>query len=180
MVVCEKYNLIAMQILLKAVRWTSLVSFPLFLLATPNSPALAGSIGNCANSLISDGVAKSSAASACSDALQPNDLATCVTDITVADNNIKGDEALQACYRVRRPDELASCVTTISSGLAVGKEKSAMALDSCRRSLLPEHYAECTLDIASVAQISGEEAMKSCLAAEINPGKVSPAKTNPQ
>jgi hypothetical protein len=177
MVVSEKYNLIAMQILLKAVRWTSLVSFPVFLLATPNSPALAGSIGTCANSLISSGVAQLSAASACSDALEPTDLATCVTEITAT--GIKGDEAIQACYRVRRPDELASCVTTINSSLAPGKEQSAVALDSCSRSLLPERHAECTLDIAAVSKISSEEAMKSCLAAEINPGQVSPTtKTN--
>jgi hypothetical protein len=161
-----------MQIFLKAVRWTSLVSFPVFLLATPNSSALAGSIGTCANSLISSGVTQSAAAAACSDALQPEDLALCVTDITAT--GIKGDEAVESCYRVRRPDELASCVTTISSGLEAGKGKSDMTLDSCRRSLLPERHAECTLDLATVSKISSEEAMKSCLAAEINPGNVSP------
>ena len=35
MVVSQKYNLTIMQSLLKAVRWTSLISFPVFLLATP-------------------------------------------------------------------------------------------------------------------------------------------------
>jgi len=159
-----------MQTLLKAVRWTSLISFPIFLLATPNS-ALAGDIGSCANSLISSGVGKLAAASACSDAYKPNDLATCVDRIIATD--IKGNEALQACYRVRRPDELASCVTTISSNLESGK--SAMVLDSCKRSLLPERHAECTLDLASVSEISSEEAMKSCTAAEINPSTVAPA-----
>lgn len=166
-----------MEILNKAIRWTSLVSFPLFLLVTPNSPASAGSIGSCADSLISNGVAESSAASACSDAVKPDLLASCVTQITTTD--IKGNEALQACYRVRRPDELASCVTKISDGLEA--KKSVMALDSCKRSLLPQRHAECTLDVASVSQISSEEAMKSCLAAEITPGKVSPAaETNPE
>jgi hypothetical protein len=160
-----------MQILLKAVRWTSLVSFPVFLLATPNTPAFAGSIGLCADSLIVSGVTELSAASACSDALKPDALATCVSDIVATD--IKGDEALQACYRVRRPDELASCVTTINLGLEAGK--SAMALDGCSRSLLPQRYGECTLDLATVTKISGEEAMKSCLAAEMHPGEVSPA-----
>ena len=80
---------------------------------------------------------------------------------------------MQACYRFRRPDELASCVTTISSSLEPGT--SAMALESCRRSLLPERHAECTLDIASISEISSEEAMQSCLAAEITPGEVAPA-----
>ena len=158
-----------MQIL-KAVRWTSLISFPVFLLATP-SPSIAGSIGSCADSLISSGVSELAAASACSDAYKPNDLATCVDRISATD--IQGNEALQACYRVRRPDELASCVTSISDNLDPGK--SAMALDSCQRSLLPERHAECTLDLTGISEISSEEAMKSCLAAEINPGKVAPA-----
>lgn len=177
MVVSEKYNLIAMQIFLKAVGWTSLVSFPLFLLATPNSPALAGSVGTCAESMILSGVAKSSAASACSDALDPINLASCVTEITATD--IKGDDALQACYRVRRTDELATCVTTISSDLAAGKGKSDVILDSCRRSLLPKRHAECTLDLSTVSKISPEEAMKSCLAAEITPSMVSPGMVSP-
>lgn len=165
-----------MQILLKAVRWTSLLSFPVFLLTTPDA-SLAGSIGSCADSLISSGVAELSAASACSDATKPKDLAACVEQITVTD--IKGNEALQACYRVRRPDELASCVSTISSSLDAGK--SSLALDSCKRSLLPKRHAECTLELASIPKLSSEEAMKSCLAAEITPGKVSPAaEKNPQ
>jgi hypothetical protein len=163
-----------MQILLKAIRWTSLISFPVFLLTIPNSPALAGDIGICANSLIIDGVSKSAAAAACSDALEPTDLASCVADIK-ASTAIKGDDALQACYRVRRPDELASCVVDLSGGLAA--EKSTMALDNCRRSLLPEHYAECTLDLTSAAQIPSEEAMKSCITAEYFPSQVAPETT---
>lgn len=163
-----------MKILLNVIRWTSLVSLPAFLLTIPSSPAVAGSIGSCADSLIADGVAQSAAAAACSDALEPNDLASCVVDIK-ADTDIQGDDALQACYRVRRPDELASCVTDISSGLA--KVESTMALDNCRRSLLPKHYAECTLDLTGIAQISSEKAMASCIAAEFNPSEVAPEAT---
>ena len=159
-----------MQILLKAVRWTSLISVPAFLLAIPYSPARAETIGSCADSLISSGVAESSAASACSDAYKPNDLASCVEDIITTD--VGGNEALQACYRVRRPDELANCVTTISGAFEQGQ--SALALNTCQRSLLPERHAECTLDIAGISDISSEEAMTSCLAAEIMPGQVSP------
>ncbi|MGF1590829.1 MAG: hypothetical protein ACFCU7_16605 [Pleurocapsa sp.] len=162
-----------MQILLKAASWTSLVSVPVCLLIAPNSSALAESIGSCANSLISSGVAKSPAAVACSDALEPDNLAACVNQIQ-AGTDIQGNEALQACYRVRRPDELASCVTTISTSLEAG---SAMALDTCRRSLLPERHAECTLDLVSVVEISSEEAMKSCITAEITPGEVAPETT---
>ena len=163
-----------MKILFKAIRWTSLVSLPTFLLAIPNSPAMAGSIGSCADSLIVNGIEKSAAAAACSDGLKPGDLASCVGAIT-AGTDIKGNDALQSCYRVRRPDELASCVTTVSNGLE--KDKSMMALDSCRRSLLPVRYAECTVDLAGISQISSEEAMKSCIAAEFNPGEVAPDTT---
>lgn len=159
-----------MQILLKTVSWASLISVPVLMLSVP-SVSLAGSIGSCANSLIDSGVDKSAAAIACSDALEPNDLSTCVADIQVG-ANAKGNEALEACYRVRRPDELASCVTDISSVLAQGK--SAMALDTCRRSLLPKRHAECTLDLTDFSQISPEEAMKSCIAAEMTPSEVAP------
>lgn len=171
MVVSQKYDQITMQILLKVVRWTSLVSFPLFLLTTPQSSAFAGNIGSCAESLISSGVEQSSATAACSDASKPQDLAACVTEIESA-TDIKGDDALQSCYRVRRPDELSSCVTTISTELE--PKKSEIALDSCRRSLLPKRHAECTLDLASIAEISKEEAIESCLAAELTPGEVAP------
>lgn len=159
---------------MEAIRWTSLVSLPAFLLAIPNSPAMAGNIGSCADSLITSGVEKSSAAAACSDALQPTDLASCVATIE-AGTDIKGNDALQSCYRVRRPDELASCVTTVSSSLE--KEKSMMALDNCRRSLLPSRYAECTVDLAGIAKISSEEALDSCIAAEFNSGEVAPQET---
>jgi hypothetical protein len=163
-----------MKFLIKAIRWTSLVSLPAFLLAIPNSPAMAGNIGSCADSLITNGVEKSAAAAACSDALEPTDLASCV-ETSRTGTDIKGNDALQSCYRVRRPDELASCVTTVSSSLE--KEKSIMALNNCRRSLLPTRYAECTVDLVGIAKISSEEALDSCIAAEFYPGEVAPKET---
>lgn len=160
-----------MQTLIKVIRWTSLVSLPAFLFAIPSSPAMAGEIGLCASGLMADGVAKSAAAAACSDALEPSVLAACVADIRVG-TDIKGDDALQSCYRVRRPDELASCVTTLSGTLEQGK--SSLALDNCRRSLMPMRYAECATDLVGVSKVSNEEAMKSCIAAEFQPGEVNP------
>ena len=164
-----------MQILIKTFRWAGLVSLPVFLVTIPN-PSIAQNIGigSCADSLIADGVTNSAAAAACSDALEPRVLASCVADI-IGDTDIEGNAALQACYRVRRPDELASCVTTISSNLESGP---IMALDTCRRSLLPIRHAECTLDLASIPDISSEEAMESCIAAEFSPSEVDPATAN--
>ena len=160
-----------MKILVKAIGWTSLISFPTFLLTIPNPPAIAGSVGfdSCAESLIGSGITKSAATGACAAALKPNDLGSCVEDIKTT-TNITGDNALQACYRVRRPEELASCVTDISTNFDQGK--STMALDNCRRSLLPKRYAECTVDLANTAKISSEEAMTSCIAAEFKPSKL--------
>lgn len=163
-----------MQILVKTFRWAGLISLPVFWLTIPNSRAVAGNIGSCADSLIADGVAESAAAAACSDALEPNVLSSCVEDIS-NNTDIEGNAALQACYRVRRPDELASCVTTISGSL---ESESMMALDTCRRSLLPIRHAECTVDLAGISQISSEEAMKSCIAAEFYPSEVDPTSAN--
>lgn len=163
-----------MQILVKTFRWASLVSLPLLWLTIPD-PAMARiGIGSCADSLIADGVNESAAAAACSDALEPRVLASCVADIS-SDPSIEGDAALEACYRVRRPDELASCVTTISSSL---ETESMMALDTCRRSLLPVRHAECTLELAGISEISSEEAMQSCITAEFKPGEVDPTTAN--
>ena len=163
-----------MQILVKTFRWVGLVSLPIFWLTIPKSPAVAGDIGSCADSLIADGVAESAAATACSDALEPTILSSCVEDIS-SDPNIEGNAALQACYRVRRPDDLARCVTTISSSL---ESESMMALDTCRRSLLPVRHAECTVDLADIPDISSQQAMESCIAAEFNPSEVDPATVN--
>ena len=163
-----------MKILVKTFSWTGLVSLPVFLLTIPNSPAIAGEIGSCANSLIADGVAQSAAAAACSDALEPTLLSSCVEDIS-NNTDLEGNAALQACYRVRRPDDLASCVTTISSSL---ESELTMALDTCRRSLLPVRHAECTVDLVSVSDISTEEAMESCIAAEFYPSEVDPSTDN--
>jgi hypothetical protein len=162
-----------MKILVKAIRWTSLVSLPAMLLTLtiPSSPAVAGSIGSCASSLIGNGASKEAAAAACSDALEPDELSACVGNIASL-TKIKAEDALEACYRVRRPQELASCVTDLSAN--VDQEKSTMALDNCRRSLLPEHYAECTLDLQSVAQVPSTEAMESCITAEYFPSEVAP------
>ena len=163
-----------MQILVKTFRWVSLISLPIFWLTIPKSPAVAGDIGNCADSLIADGVPESAAAAACSDALEPTVLSSCVEDIS-SNTDLEGDAALQACYRVRRPDDLASCVTTISSSL---ESEPMMALDTCRRSLLPLRHAECTVDLTGISDISSEEAMESCIAAEFNPNEVDPATAN--
>lgn len=180
MVVSQNYDQITMKIPLKVIRWTSLVSFPVFLLTAPNSSALASKIATCTESLISTGLGKSPAAVACADALKPQDIEDCVVQITTK-TSIKANNALQSCYRVRRPDELSSCVTSISSiNNELGPDISAMALNTCRRSLLPKRQAECTLNLVTIAEISSEEAIESCIAAQLTPGKLPPGELPPK
>lgn len=173
MVVNQNYEQIIMEILGTVIRWTGLVSLPIFLLTVPNSSAVAGTIGGCAESLISSGVGKLPATTACSDAADPIGLADCVAEIE-SETGLEGNDVLQSCYRVRRPQDLASCVSTISSELEL--DRSPVALDTCRRSLLPKRHAECTLDLASVGEVEVEEAMESCIAAQITPSEVAPAR----
>lgn len=169
----QNYDRTIMQIFLKVIRWTGFFSIPVFLLTVPNAAAARNiGIGSCAESLISSGVGKSAATTACSDAIAPKGLAACVAEIE-AETDVDGNAALQSCYRVRRPEALASCVITISGALEPDRS-SMMALDSCRQSLLPERHAECTLDLVNVEQVEVEEAMESCIAAQITSGSVAP------
>ena len=161
-----------MEMLVKTIRWTGLVSLPAMLLtiAIPHAPAVAN-VGSCAISLIDNGVSQEAAAAACSDALEPETLSSCV--ITIQEGTeIEAENALQACYRVRRPQELAICVTDISGNL--GEAQPNTALDNCRRSLLPIHYAECTLGLQASLEISSTEAMETCISAEYFPSEVAP------
>ena len=164
--------------LVKTIRMTTLASLPvmLFTVAVPSRPTVAADFGGCANSLISSGVSKEDAASACSDALEPETLSACVGDIQDS-TGIKAEDALQACYRVRRPDDLASCVVDLNGNLS--KIKPELALDNCRRSLLPKRYAECTLGLySSIPDLSSAKVMETCITAEFSPGEVSPSSEN--
>jgi hypothetical protein len=104
-----------MQSLNRTVRLASVVFFPAILLSVsiPTRPAMANEgFDDCISGLVDSGVAAEKAGVACSDALIPEDLSECVSDIR-GGTPIAADDALTACYRARRPVDMASCVVDI-------------------------------------------------------------------
>lgn len=158
-----------------------LVTASLVAIALPVSPAKAELFGGiftnqknpylvCSRDLSDAKISTTDAASACSQALRPQDLGTCVTRI--ANDKIAGTDALSVCRQVRRPIEAGNCVVRIrrqASDAAV-----VDVLDSCRRSLLPERYAECVVGLNRQLKVAGKEAINTCLNASDRPNDVLP------
>jgi hypothetical protein len=98
-----------------SVRFAAIFSLPtlLLILSIPIRPAFAGNeFSSCIGGLVDSGVSPEQAAEACSDALEPKELAECVG--TIRDETpIEAEDALTACYRVRRPNDMADCVVDI-------------------------------------------------------------------
>jgi hypothetical protein len=116
---------------------------------------------SCASALRDSGIAEAQVAAACSAALRPTELATCVSEIG-GQTSIAAPDALSGCRRVRRPLELSSCVVSINPGEgAVATE----VLDHCRRSLLPTRFSECVVGLVAEINYNTNRAMRSCIAA---------------
>ncbi len=159
----------------------SLVTTSLMAIALPISPAKAELFGGifknqpnpylvCSRDLAGAKISASDAASACSQALRPQDLGACV--VRIANDKIAGTDALSVCRQVRRPIEAGNCVVRIrqqASDAAV-----VDVLDSCRRSLLPERYAECVVGLNRQLKVAGKEAINTCLNASDRPNGVLP------
>ncbi len=128
--------------------------------------------GQCIADLLEVGLAADAVASACASALRPDQVGSCVLDVTTA-TEISAEVALAACSRDRRPLEVASCVVNIHNALAVGS--SAAVLNHCHRSILPARYADCVIDTALVAEIATTESMALCIAAGYRPVDVAPS-----
>ena len=165
----------------------------LLLLALPNFPARAGlnpgrwnQFDVCVNEMTNNGIPPEKAGTACSDALIPKELSSCVARIR-ANTPINPEKALDACYRVRRPIDLANCVSDIQRATLNSASKpkdneegqpslSELALDSCRASLLPGRHSECVIALSrGVKGMSPQEAMNTCLSAEDFPADLFPA-----
>ena len=161
----------------------------LFATIIPIRPAEAGfnQFDTCVFELLDRGIPDQLAASACSDALKPQDLSECVQRIGV-ETPITAGEALSACYRVRRPVELADCTIGItneakeayvrtnlptsetdSRSTQVLQPTALLALEGCRLSLLPQRYSECVIASSRRTNLSPSDAMKTCIKAEENP-----------
>jgi hypothetical protein len=168
----------------------------LFLLGLPTLPAAAelnparwNQFDVCVTELTNNGIPPEKAGTACSDALIPKQLSSCVAQIK-ADTPIDPEKALTACYQVRRPIDLANCVSDIQRATlnSVSKKENEaaegepslpeQALDSCRASLLPGRHSECVIALSrDVKGISPREAMNTCLSAEDFPPDLFPAYT---
>lgn len=165
----------------------SMVMFSgLVAIASPISPAIASpffpaietrkdsqlDFRNCAAYLIKLKISPELAVSACSRAQYPQNLSTCVLDIS----RVKGYEptdALNACRQIRRPEDMAFCVTDISRNLK--DSVAGEVLDSCRRSLQPVQYANCVVGISrGEAGLSSPVALSSCIDTQAFPREVDP------
>jgi hypothetical protein len=98
-----------------SVRFAAIFSVPtiLLILSIPIRPASAGNeFSSCIDGLVDSGISPEQAGEACSDALEPKELAECVGTIR-GETSIEAENALTACYRVRRPNDMADCVVDI-------------------------------------------------------------------
>ncbi len=127
----------------------------------PASAKLDNGYRTCAAALRDSGVAAAQVAAACSAALRPTELATCVSEIK-GQTTIEASDALSGCRRVRRPLELSTCVVNINPG--EGAVATAV-LDNCRRSLLPARFSECVVGLVAEINYNTNRAMRSCIAA---------------
>lgn len=114
----------------------------------------------CAARLLALDIPAAAVSSACSTALNPKRLSTCVYDIGRR-TNISATDALTSCRQVRRPNELASCVV----GISVNSQEETIpeVLDYCRRSLLPVRFAECVVGLRQEIDVPPTQAMDSCI-----------------
>lgn len=124
----------------------------------------------CAGRLLSVGISAEAAASACAEALRPQDLSRCVIEIE-RQTELAAEDALSSCRQVRRPNELASCVVGISRNQ---EEAIPSVLNYCGRSLLPERFAECVVGLRIEADFAPTAAMETCINASDPLGDVAP------
>ena len=184
-------------------RLANLASLPLglLILGVPNltargelDPGRWNQFDVCVTEMKNNGVDAGKAAEACSNALIPKELSSCVRKIQQG-TPIEGEKALTACFQVRRPIDLANCVVDIQRAVLKSKSTptpseeenegeevisdSERALDSCRASLLPGRHSECVIALSrDVEDMTPMQAMNTCLSAENFPPDLFPAYTN--
>ena len=130
----------------------------------------------CAFYLQEAGIPAGQAADACSAALKPRDLSTCVSDID-RQTDIPPADALLTCRRVRRPLELGTCVVDIS--LYTQELASLAILDNCRRALLPERFSKCVVGLGLQTELPANQLMANCLDGRDRPRDFYPILTTP-
>jgi hypothetical protein len=121
---------------------------------------------SCAKSLDKATIQKGMAATACAEALHPDDMGLCVESVTA--KKVEANTALAACRSVRRPLELSTCLADIHK--QDDKVGLTDVLEFCRRSLLPERYGHCVVGLKGkpLGQTSAE-ALPTCIDASDRP-----------
>jgi len=98
----------------------------------------------CASRLVGVKLPIPATATACAQALSPQNLSRCVVDIKNHTNNTAVD-ALATCRQARRPTELADCVVNISR--STSRRADPADLSYCGNSLLPARFADCVVGL---------------------------------
>lgn len=126
---------------------------------------------DCAVGMTEAGVAESDAIAACAAARYPEDLGTCVVDVSEF-TGLTANSALLVCGRSRRPIEVADCTIDIHTSLL--ESPSAKVLENCGRSLLPARYGTCVVDIVDATGVTVDEALTQCIRAGYRPWLIQP------
>ncbi len=159
------------------VRQCALIPFATFgalvasgIVLTPTA-AIANEFLTCGRVLTEAGLDAEAVAAACAQALHPQVMARCVTDITDS-TDMMADQALTACQRDRRPQELATCVTALHTNLEMAD--STQVLDNCSRSILPLRYSDCVLGLVETTDLSPAASLAACGVAGDRPMELAP------
>lgn len=146
-----------------------IITFPAILV----SPlvAQANEFGNCTGKLLSAGIDVESASLACAQALHPDEVASCVVDVTTA-ADLAAADALAACSRDRRPDEVAACLGSIYGALE-GVDPLT-TLQSCQLSILPLRYSDCVTGLADASELTPASSLATCSVAGYRPVDLAP------
>ncbi len=140
---------------------------------SPVAPAMAANADyfGCTVGMTEAGVAESDAIAACAAARYPEDLGTCVVDVSEF-TGLTANSVLLVCGRSRRPLEVADCTIDIHTRLL--ESPSAKVLENCGRSLLPARYGTCVVDIVDATEVAVDEALTQCIRAGYRPWMIQP------
>jgi len=145
-------------------------------MSLPSQAAIPTSYRNqyrvCAARLLRSGLSGEAVATACAEALRPNDLARCVEQID-RQTEIAAADALATCREVRSPNDLARCVVGISRNTQ--EQPVPGVLNYCGRSLLPVNFAECVVGLRREIEVAPNQAMATCISASDRPREFAPS-----
>ena len=115
---------------------------------------------DCAAGLLKVKLSADEASTACSQALRPRELSSCVVDIK-RQTDVAALDALNTCRQARRPNEVSSCVIGISKNSH--RKADPADLNYCGSTLLPMRFADCVVGLRrATKELEPLQAMNSC------------------